>query len=161
MDIVSICARLSLVRAICERGFAGRTRYVRQARSCFLRLDVPENRLQVIVEPCCEPVPRRAHLSHDRIIHHHPRLGLRELLGCAQNGRLDAAIATNGFDPPACRRVGDVAEVPGSEELDIVHGSNRDVRGVNGPATRTFPVVLVGLVVEVLVVGMFLRDASS
>ena len=39
----------------------------------------------------------------------------------------------------ACRRVGDVAEVPGSEELDIVHGGNRDVRGVRRSSSRYRP----------------------
>ena len=72
MNIVSICARPTFLRAICECRLAGRTRHVRQARSCFLSLDVSENRLQVIVEPCCESVPRRAYLGHDGIIPHCP-----------------------------------------------------------------------------------------
>ena len=63
-------AGLARRRAGRRRGSAGWTRHVRQARSGFLRLDVPEDRFDVIAEPGRESVARCAHFRHDGIIRH-------------------------------------------------------------------------------------------
>ena len=96
----------------------------------FLALaQIAIDRVQIEIEPGGVAFTGSPHLFNNPVLRH--GLISQQLLGCAENGRLESFLATSPLDGGAHLCVSDVSAIPGQKVLDAVRGGNRDVHRVS------------------------------